>query len=98
MLTPRQAFDVAASWGSYMHAGDPGACFYGFHLNDARPQSERHRAQCLAYLDSVCIPAAWAYADDECERCGAAMRPGRVRDLRQLHQLRAFLASASLHA
>lgn len=48
-LTPEQAWLRAASWGSYMRSGDPGACMYGFH-ETGRPQSEAHRADCLAYI------------------------------------------------
>jgi elongation factor P hydroxylase len=50
MLTPSQAYALASSWGSFIRAGDPGAVFYSFRVNDARPDSERHRRQCLAYV------------------------------------------------
>lgn len=50
VLTPAQAYDVASSWGSFIRAGDPGAVFYTFRPGDARPDSERHRRQCLDYL------------------------------------------------
>lgn len=49
----RKAYEVASQWGSYMHAGDPGAAFYGFHPNDGRPQDERHRGACLAYCQHL---------------------------------------------
>lgn len=45
-MTNEQAWLYAASWGSYMHAGDPGACLYGFDER-FRVQSETHRANCL---------------------------------------------------
>lgn len=48
-MNAERAFDLASSWGSYMHAGDPGACFYGFALNDGRPASPLHRSLCLNY-------------------------------------------------
>ena len=49
-MTPKQAWIYAATWGSFMRAGDPGACMYGF---DERclPQSEEHRASVLAYVE-----------------------------------------------
>lgn len=57
-LTPAAAYRIASDWGSYLNSSDPGACFYGFHKDDGRPVSEEHRAQCLAYLDRHCLPAA----------------------------------------
>lgn len=49
-MSPRAAWGYAASWGSAMTGGDPGACMYGF---DERfhVQSEQHRSDCLAWLD-----------------------------------------------
>lgn len=52
-LTKAKAFAIASEWGSYLHSSDPGACFYGFRAGDGRPVSEEHRAQCLAYLDTL---------------------------------------------
>lgn len=49
MLTAERAYEVASQWGSYIHATDIGACFYGFFLKDGRPVSEEHRTACLAY-------------------------------------------------
>lgn len=49
MLSASMAFDVASQWGSLISSGDPGAVFYTFPLNDARPLNEAHRAQCLEY-------------------------------------------------
>ena len=53
MLTASQAYTLASQWGSYISAGDPGACFYSFHQGDARPVDEPHRAACLAYLEML---------------------------------------------
>jgi hypothetical protein len=55
--TPQKAYEVASQWGSYMNAGDPGSCFYGFHINDGRPQDELHRKRCLEYTQSLYIAA-----------------------------------------
>lgn len=52
-LTKAKAYTIASEWGSYLHSSDPGACFYGFRAGDGRPVSEEHRAQCLAYLDTL---------------------------------------------
>lgn len=49
-MTPREAWLYAASWGSFVRSGDPGACMYGFNEN-CRPVSEEHRRQVLEYLD-----------------------------------------------
>lgn len=48
-MTPKQAYETASQWGSYIKAGDPGACFYAFRLNDGRPVDEAHRSACVAY-------------------------------------------------
>lgn len=53
MLTPSRAYEIASDFGSYMRAGDPGAVFYSFRVNDARPTSEQHRAQALTYCESL---------------------------------------------
>jgi len=67
-MKPYEAWLYAASWGSYMTNGDPGACMYGFS-EDCRPQSERHRADCLAWIDTECLPAVrenpQGFDDDE---------------------------------
>lgn len=48
-MKPIEAWEFAASWGSYMNDGDPGACMYGFS-EDCRPQSEEHRQACVDYM------------------------------------------------
>lgn len=50
LISKESAFAFASQWGSFMHAGDPGACMYGFHHNDGRPVSEAHRLDCLRWL------------------------------------------------
>lgn len=49
-MSPHDAWLYAASWGSFISSGDPGACLYGF---DERfhVQSEEHRAACLAEME-----------------------------------------------
>jgi hypothetical protein len=54
-LTPREAYALASDYGSFIRAGDPGACFYGFHFNDGRPVSETHRQQCLRYVRRLLV-------------------------------------------
>jgi hypothetical protein len=45
------AWLFAASWGSAMHSGDPGACLYGFS-EDFRVQTEEHRADCIREMQN----------------------------------------------
>lgn len=45
-MSPHDAWLYAASWGSYMTSGDPGACMYGFDEKFVM-QSEQHRADVL---------------------------------------------------
>lgn len=49
-MNARQAFGAASQYGSYLRAGDPGACMYAFFFDDGRPVSGEHRAQVLAWL------------------------------------------------
>lgn len=83
-MNPKQAWLYAAQWGSFIRIGDPGACMYGFS-EDCRPQSEQHRAACIAYINRECLPAVaeqpkW-YDRDE---------------VRKLKRLRRYLATAPL--
>lgn len=48
-MSPSDAWGYAASWGSLVRSGDPGACMYGFN-EKFRVQSEKHRADCLAWI------------------------------------------------
>ena len=79
-LTPEQAYERAAQWGSYMRSGDPGACMYGFDERGT-VQSEQHRANCLAYIDGEC-------------RAAAALNDNPAQDNRELDELRAYIAAA----
>lgn len=53
LIDPREAYNIASQWGSYMNASDPGAAFYTFKSGDATPRGENHRAQLLAYTESL---------------------------------------------
>lgn len=44
-----EIWEYAATWGSFMRAGDPGACLYGFD-ETGRVQSEDHRADVIAEM------------------------------------------------
>jgi hypothetical protein len=47
-----EAIDLMAEWGSYCHAGDPGACMYGFSYETGlKVQNEDHRTACLEWID-----------------------------------------------
>jgi len=72
-MTPKDAWLYAASWGSLIRSGDPGACMYGFN-ESCRPQSEEHRQAVLEYVKG-CRAAVEAspedYDDDELEKMDA---------------------------
>lgn len=52
-ISSARAYYLTTLWGSYIHSGDPGACLYGFHVDDARPQNEEHRRACIAYISGL---------------------------------------------
>lgn len=81
-MNAKTAWLYAASWGSFMHSGDPGACMYGFS-EDCRPQSEEHRANVLAYIGCHCRPRVL-------ERPADFPRD----ELRQMDRFVAFIAAA----
>lgn len=60
----------AATWGSFMTAGDPGACMYGFD-DTGRPQNEAHRADCIREMEKNrlrVIERPDDFDDDEIEK------------------------------
>jgi hypothetical protein len=67
MLSALKAFEVASQWGSLVRNGDPGAVFYTFPLNDARPLNEAHRAQCLDYTRQLIAEQGEGDAADRSE-------------------------------
>ena len=70
-MTSAEACEFAPTWGSYMRAGDPGACLYGFSDGDGRPQTEEHRQRCLEQmrLNLLHVKAdPQNYDDDEAEQ------------------------------
>lgn len=63
----------AATWGSYMTGGDPGACMYGFD-ETGYPQNETHKADCIAYMQKNRERVAENpadYDDDELDKIDA---------------------------
>lgn len=71
-LTPNQFWQLAATWGSFMTSGDPGACMYGFDERGT-VQSEAHRQACIDYIETECRKAAAvniAAGDNEAEQLG----------------------------
>ena len=62
-MHPYDASEYAATWGSYMTAGDPGACMYGFN-DSCRPQSEEHREDVINWLETECRPLVLEYPGD----------------------------------
>lgn len=78
ILSPREAYNIASQWGSYMRSGDPGAVFYSFSGADATPHGPEHRKQLLAYTED-CLNTVRAnpnYSDAE--------RPQLVAELEAL--------------
>lgn len=75
-MPPYDAWLYAATWGSYMTGGDPGACMYGFDERFTM-QHEAHRQQCLDWIDDRCVPLVQAhpeweeYEDDELDQLAA---------------------------
>jgi hypothetical protein len=48
-MNSEEAYQIASLWGSYLHSGDPGTCFYCFYSDDATPVNAAHKAQCIAH-------------------------------------------------
>lgn len=72
-MTPSEAYEYAASWGSFMSGGDPGACMYGFDHN-CRPQSEDHRKAVLAHMKNCRVRVVESpedYDEDELDNLDA---------------------------
>jgi hypothetical protein len=61
-MTPHEFWLAAAECGSYITAGDPGACMYGFDERGC-VQSEEHRQQCFDWIENDCRKAADANED-----------------------------------
>ena len=81
-MTPAKAYDVASNWGSFVHNGDEGRCFYGFHFQDGRPVSEAHRKACLDYLDTDLLPMLRGQRDALRKRAGdEGFTPEIMREL-----------------
>jgi hypothetical protein len=95
-LTPAAAYAIASQWGSYQHAGDPGASFYAFRKDDGRPVSEEHRAQCLRYLDRECWVAAQLAIENARAWRDAARVASAERDLADLRRLKLWFRTAPL--
>jgi len=81
-MTPFEFFVASANWGSYMSAGDPGACMYGFD-ETGLPQSEEHCRACISWLSCECRVAALANEDPE-------------TDLAEIEEMIAYLEAAPL--
>jgi len=72
-MEPSEAYEYAASWGSFLSSGDPGACMYGFN-SDCRPQSEEHRREFISYMGSCRLKVTQHpenFDDDELDKLDA---------------------------
>lgn len=95
-LTPSAAYAIASQWGSYVRAGDPGACFYAFRKDDARPVNKWHRAQCVRYLERECWVAAQLALENARARGDGPRAVRAERDLEDLRQLKHWFRTAPL--
>jgi len=86
-MTGEQFWLKAAQRGSYMTAGDPGACLYGFDER-GEVQSEEHRAACIRYLNTSCRAIAKRADDDQDVLC----RPNE----HEIEDLIAYLRTAPI--
>lgn len=93
-ITRERAFEIASSWGSLIRSCDPGACFYGFPIDDrgrgdGRPADEEHRAACLAYCADNLRQVRQALRDGTAEeRYG--WTKAEFRELLELHRFFRF--------
>ncbi len=72
-MKPMEAYEYAASWGSFLRSGDPGACMYGFN-SDCRPQSEEHRQAVIEWMKQCRLNVTSRpedFDDDELEKMDA---------------------------
>lgn len=75
-MAPADAWAYAATWGSAMTSGDPGACMYGFD-ETCLPQSEAHRRDVLAWIADCrghVVAAPDDYEADELEQLDSFVR------------------------
>ena len=83
-LTPSEAYQYAATWGSFMRSGDPGACMYGFQ-EDCRPQSEQHRQDVISYIGTCRLSVLNDpdnFDDDELENLDAFLEFIKTRNVK----------------
>lgn len=85
-LRPEQVATVAASWGSYMSNGDPGACMYAIGQDGLLP-TEDLRKRCLEYIDRSCLPLV----EPPCPSKGYTQR-----DVQELRALRRYIETAEV--
>lgn len=84
-MNPKDAWLYAASWGSFIRSGDPGACMYGFSDN-CRPQSEKHRQDVIEWMKGcrlLVINNPENFDEDELEKMDAFVEFITHRELAQ---------------
>lgn len=93
----REAWLLAAAWGSYVHAGDPGACLYGFRAGGSPPQGPGHRDACLAHVNGVLLPGVQRRtADAVASGAASAAQRDELEDLARLRRRLTSWADADL--
>lgn len=91
-LTHARAAEIAAAWGSYMNAGDPGAIFYTFPADGTAPKwDENDRAAALSYCDSCLWQARRAGS-------GPTDAAAVAKDVADLEALRRYIEGDSAFA
>lgn len=65
MISASGAYSIASQWGSYIRNGDPGAVFYSFRTDDARPDDEAHRVALIQYTDDCLSKVDPAGSDED---------------------------------
>jgi len=97
IISHSEAASIAAGWGSYMTAGDPGAIFYSFPHSGAPDWEESDWTRAVAYCDTCILhakekiadPATYRTEDDPESECYEDFD----QDLADLEDLRRYLVA-----
>ena len=82
-MEPEEAWGYAATWGSFVRNGDPGACMYGFDEN-CQPQSEEHRQDVIEWMQKCrqqVVDNPEDYDDDELDSIDRFLEYIKVREV-----------------
>lgn len=86
-MDAQQAWQAAASWGSYMRDGDPGSIFYTLTGEELQVEDEDHRKALLEYTHELMMSEAedlqQVTAEGKWDKVGECA--DRIRELADLH-------------